>query len=348
MMRFMKKILLFSLTIFILNATYAESWSSGNTLEEVNVYSYRQPYLIEPILKRFTEKTGIKVNVLFAGKGLVDKMVQEGENSPVDVLLTVDIGRLSGAVNSGVSQSFKSGIVDSNIPPQYRDPNGHWVGLTARARVIFASIDRVIENEITYEELADPKWKGRVCVRSGQNDYNLALFSSLIAHHGEIEATNWLRGLKANLARTPQGNDRDQVKGIYSGECDISIGNTYYMAEMRTNEKEPQQKEWAANAKIIMPNAEGHGTHMNISGVLLARYAPNLENGIRLIEFLTEDVAQEMYADINYEYPLKAGVGVSDMVASFGELNADTLDLITIANGREMASKIVDLVGFDE
>jgi iron(III) transport system substrate-binding protein len=344
----MKKILLFSLTIFILNTTYAESWSSGNTLEEVNVYSYRQPYLIEPILKRFTEKTGIKVNVLFAGKGLVDKMVQEGENSPADVLLTVDIGRLSSAVNSGVSQSFKSGIVDSNIPPQYRDPNGHWVGLTARARVIFASIDRVIENEITYEELADPKWKGRVCVRSGQNDYNLALFSSLIAHHGEIEATNWLRDLKANLARTPQGNDRDQVKGIYSGECDISIGNTYYMAEMRTNEKEPQQKEWAANTKIIMPNAEGRGTHMNLSGVLLARYAPNLENGIRLIEFLTEDVAQEMYADINYEYPLKAGVGISDMVASFGELNADTLDLITIANGREMASKMVDLVGFDE
>lgn len=347
-MRFMKKILLFSITIFIINTTYAESWSSGNTLEEVNVYSYRQPYLIEPILKRFTEKTGIKVNVLFAGKGLVDKMVQEGENSPADVLLTVDIGRLSGAVNSGVSQSFKSGIVDSNIPPQYRDPNGHWIGLTARARVIFASIDRVIENEITYEELADPKWKGRVCVRSGQNDYNLALFSSLIAHHGEIEATNWLRDLKANLARTPQGNDRDQVKGIYSGECDISIGNTYYMAEMRTNEKEPQQKEWAANTKIIMPNAEGRGTHMNLSGVLLARYAPNLENGIRLIEFLTEDVAQEMYADINYEYPLKAGVGVSDMVASFGELNADTLDLITIANGREMASKMVDLVGFDE
>ena len=165
-MPFMKKILLFSLSIFILTATYTESWSLGHNHEEVNVYSYRQPYLIEPMLERFTEETGIKVNVLFAGKGLVDKMVQEGENSPADVLLTVDIGRLSGAVNSGVTQSFQSGIVESNIPPQYRDPNGHWVGLTARARVVYASIDRVPENEISYEELASPKWKGRVCIRS--------------------------------------------------------------------------------------------------------------------------------------------------------------------------------------
>ena len=347
-MTFMKKILLFSLSIFILTATYTESWSLGHNHEEVNVYSYRQPYLIEPMLERFTEETGIKVNVLFAGKGLVDKMVQEGENSPADVLLTVDIGRLSSAVNSGVSQSFQSGIVESNIPPQYRDPDGHWVGLTARARVVYASIDRVPENEITYEELASPKWKGRVCIRSGQNAYNLALFSSLIAHHGEIETINWLRGLKANLARTPQGNDRAQVKGIYSGECDVSIGNTYYMALMRTNEKEPEQKEWAASAKIIMPNADGRGTHMNLSGAVLAKHAPNAENGIRLIEFLTQDTAQAMYAGVNHEYPLKRNVGISDMVASFGELNADTLDLITIANGREMASEMVDLVGFND
>ncbi len=150
------------------------------------------------------------------------------------------------------------------------------------------------------------------------------------------------------MARTPQGNDRGQVKGIFSGECDISIGNTYYMAKMRTNEKEPEQKDWAASAKIIMPNADGRGTHMNLSGAVLAKHAPNQDNGIKLIEFLTEDIAQEMYAETNHEYPLKDGVGISDMVASFGDLNADTLDLITIANNRVVASEMVDLVGYDE
>jgi iron(III) transport system substrate-binding protein len=315
---------------------------------EVNVYSYRQPYLIEPMLEKFTDETGIKVNVLFAGKGLVDKMVQEGDSSPVDVLLTVDIGRLSDAVNSEVSQSFSSSVVNANIPSQYRDPDGHWVGLTARARVVYASIDRVAQDEITYEELSGPEWAGRLCTRSGQNAYNLALFASLIAHHGEVETIEWLKGVKANMARTPQGNDRGQVKGIFSGECDISIGNTYYMAKMRTNEKEPEQKDWAASAKIIMPNADGRGTHMNLSGAVLAKHAPNQDNGIKLIEFLTEDIAQEMYAETNHEYPLKDGVGISDMVASFGDLNADTLDLITIANNRVVASEMVDLVGYDE
>ena len=315
---------------------------------EVNVYSYRQPYLIEPMLEKFTDETGIKVNVLFAGKGLVDKMVQEGDSSPVDVLLTVDIGRLSDAVNQEVSQSFSSSVVNANIPSQYRDPDGHWVGLTARARVVYASIDRVAQDEITYEELAGPKWAGRLCTRSGQNAYNLALFASLIAHHGEAETIEWLKGVKANMARTPQGNDRGQVKGIFSGECDISIGNTYYMAKMRTNDKEPEQKDWAASAKIIMPNADGRGTHMNLSGAVLAKHAPNQDNGIKLIEFLTEDIAQEMYAETNHEYPLKEGVAISDMVASFGDLNADTLDLITIANNRVVASEMVDLVGYDE
>ncbi len=315
---------------------------------EVNVYSYRQPYLIEPMLEKFTDETGIKVNVLFAGKGLVDKMVQEGDSSPVDVLLTVDIGRLNDAVNSDVSQAFSSSVVNENIPSQYRDPDGHWVGLTARARVVYASIDRVSEDSINYEDLSGPEWKNRICVRSGQNAYNLALFASMIAHHGEAETIKWLKGLKDNLARTPQGNDRGQVKGIYSGECDISIGNTYYMAKMRTNDKEPEQKDWAASAKIIMPNSDGRGTHMNLSGAVLAKHAPNQDNGIRLIEFLTEDIAQEMYAEVNHEYPLKEGVGISDMVASFGTLNADDLDLITIANNRVVASEMVDLVAFDE
>mgnify|MGYP006075770443 CR=1 FL=1 len=333
----------FIFAFVILLMTYQTS-----SAKEVNIYSYRQPYLIEPMLDKFTADTGIEVNVLFSGKGLVDKMVQEGTSSPADVLLTVDIGRLSDAVNSGVSQSINSDVITRNIPAEYRDPDGHWIGLTSRARVVYASVDRVEQDSITYEELADPKWAGKICIRSGQNAYNIALIASMITHHGEADAIKWLKGLKSNLARTPSGNDRGQVKAIYSGECDISVGNTYYMAKMRVNEKEPEQKEWAASAKIIMPNANDRGTHVNLSGAVLAKNAPNKENGIMLIEWLTGDVAQEMYAETNHEYPLKAGISISDMVASFGNLNPDSLGLISVANNRSLASEMVDLVNFDE
>ncbi|MGY9050878.1 MAG: Fe(3+) ABC transporter substrate-binding protein [Alphaproteobacteria bacterium] len=333
----------FIFAFVILLMTYQTS-----SAKEVNIYSYRQPYLIEPMLDKFTADTGIEVNVLFSGKGLVDKMVQEGTSSPADVLLTVDIGRLSDAVNSGVSQSINSDVITRNIPAEYRDPDGHWIGLTSRARVVYASVDRVEQDSITYEELADPKWAGKICIRSGQNAYNIALIASMITHHGEADAIKWLKGLKSNLARTPSGNDRGQVKAIYSGECDISVGNTYYMAKMRVNEKESEQKEWAASAKIIMPNANDRGTHVNLSGAVLAKNAPNKENGIMLIEWLTGDVAQEMYAETNHEYPLKAGISISDMVASFGNLNPDSLGLISVANNRSLASEMVDLVNFDE
>jgi iron(III) transport system substrate-binding protein len=333
----------FILAFVVLLMTYQTS-----SAKEVNIYSYRQPYLIEPMLDKFTADTGIEVNVLFSGKGLVDKMVQEGTSSPADVLLTVDIGRLSDAVNSGVSQSINSDVITRNIPAEYRDPDGHWIGLTSRARVVYASVDRVEQDSITYEELADPKWAGKICIRSGQNAYNIALIASMITHHGEADAIKWLKGLKSNLARTPSGNDRGQVKAIYSGECDISVGNTYYMAKMRVNEKESEQKEWAASAKIIMPNANDRGTHVNLSGAVLAKNAPNKENGIMLIEWLTGDVAQEMYAETNHEYPLKAGISISDMVASFGNLNPDSLGLISVANNRSLASEMVDLVNFDE
>jgi iron(III) transport system substrate-binding protein len=347
-MKFIGVVMLNFFTKFIFAFVILLMTYQTSSAKEVNIYSYRQPYLIEPMLDKFTADTGIEVNVLFSGKGLVDKMVQEGTSSPADVLLTVDIGRLSDAVNSGVSQSINSDVITRNIPAEYRDPDGHWIGLTSRARVVYASVDRVEQDSITYEELADPKWAGKICIRSGQNAYNIALIASMITHHGEADAIKWLKGLKSNLARTPSGNDRGQVKAIYSGECDISVGNTYYMAKMRVNEKEPEQKEWAASAKIIMPNANDRGTHVNLSGAVLAKNAPNKENGIMLIEWLTGDVAQEMYAETNHEYPLKAGISISDMVASFGNLNPDSLGLISVANNRSLASEMVDLVNFDE
>jgi iron(III) transport system substrate-binding protein len=316
--------------------------------EVVNIYSYRQPYLIKPLTDAFTEKTGITTRVIFADKGLAERIQAEGGNSPADVILTVDISRLAGAVDAGVTQPVSNEAINGNIPAQYRDPDGHWFGLTARSRVIYASKERVPEDAITYEELADPKWKGRVCTRSGQHVYTIGLVSSMIANNGEASTEKWLEGLKNNLARKPAGNDRAQVKSIFAGECDVALGNTYYMALMLTNEKEPEQKDWANSVKVIFPNSEGRGSHVNISGMAMAVNSPNRENAVKLMEFLASDEAQEIYAEVNHEYPVAPGVGISDMVKSFGELKADALPLADIAKNRKAASELVDKVGFDD
>lgn len=321
--------------------------TTAKAAEEVNVYSYRQPFLVKPLFDAFTKETGIQVNTIFAKKGMVEKIKAEGQNTKADVLLTVDISRLSKAVSEGVSQPITSETLTGNIPAEYRDPKGHWFGLTRRARIVYASKARVKQDAITYEELADPKWKGKICIRSGQHVYNRALFASLIAHHGEEKAQNWLKGFKANLARKPKGNDRKQVKAIFAGECDISIGNTYYMGKMMTNEKNPEQKDWAKSVRIIFPNADDRGSHVNISGALLAKYAPQKANGIKLIEWLSGDTAQKIYAEQNFEYPVKKGIAVSDLVKSWGTLKADKLALSTIAELSGKATKMVDKVGFN-
>lgn len=324
-------------------ATSAPALADG----EVNIYSYRQPFLIQPLIDAFAAETGVKANVIFASKGLGERIAAEGENSPADVLLTVDIGRLDGAKQLGITQPVSSDIVNENIPAQYRDPEGHWIGLTNRARIIYASRDRVDQDSITYEELADPKWKGRICTRSGQHVYTIGLIASMVAHHGEEKTEEWLAGVRDNLARKPAGNDRAQVKAINAGECDISIGNTYYMGKMETNDKEPEQKEWAASVRILFPNAEDRGSHVNLAGVVLAKNAPNKDNAVKLIEFLTSPEAQRIYAETNFEYPVTPGVEVSEHVSSWGELKPDALPLADIAKNRKTASELVDKVGFD-
>lgn len=315
---------------------------------EVNIYSYRQPQLIAPLLDAFTEKTGIRTNLLFLDKGLVERIAAEGENSPADVILTVDIGRLTQAKEAGVTAPVENDTINGNIPAEFRDPEGHWFGLTTRGRVVYASKERVEQDSITYEDLADPKWKGRICTRSGQHDYNIALFASMIAHHGVDDAEKWLRGLKGNLARKPSGSDRSQAQGVYSGECDIAIGNSYYVGLMMTNEKEPEQKEWAAAIKVLFPNAQDRGTHVNISGMSLAEHSPNRDNAIKLMEFLASAEAQAIYAEQVYEYPVKPGARISEIVASFGEIRPDSLPLAEIAKHRKEASILVDKVGYDD
>ncbi len=326
------------------NLTAVPAFADG----EVNIYSYRQPYLIEPLLDAFTKETGIKTNVVFAGEGLGERIAAEGANSPADVLLTVDIGRLDGAKQLGISQPVVSEIVNANVPAEFRDPEGHWIGLTNRARVIYASKERVDQDSITYEELADPKWKGRLCTRSGQHVYTVGLVASMVAHHGAGETEKWLEGVRDNLARKPAGNDRAQVKAIFAGECDIALGNTYYMGLMQTNEKEPEQQTWADSVRILFPNTDDRGSHVNVAGVILTKNAPNQDNAVKLIEFLSSDEAQQIYAETNHEYPVKPGVAVSERVASWGEFKKDTLSLADIAKNRKTASELIDEVGFDD
>jgi iron(III) transport system substrate-binding protein len=313
--------------------------------QEVNVYSHRQPELIQPLIDAFTAQSGITVNIAFVDKGMVERLVAEGNRTPADLVLTVDIARLSEVVNAGVTQPVDSAVLQANIPAQYRDPGNQWFGLTSRARIIYASKDRVAEGEVTtYEDLADPKWTGRVCTRSGTHDYNLALLGAVIAHDGEPAAKAWAEGVQANLARKPAGGDRDQVKAIWAGECDISLGNTYYMGEMLAD---PEQAEWANSVRIVFPTFVEGGTHMNISGVAMTKAAPNQDAALKLMEFLSSDAAQKIYAETNHEFPVKPGVPVSALVASWGSFTPDTIPLIDIAAERPVALKIMEEINFD-
>lgn len=327
---------LFFVTLFFSSPIFAS---------EVNIYSYRQPFLIEPLTTAFTDKTGIKVNIVYLRKGMIERMKAEGKRSPADVVLTVDISRLSALVEAGLTQQVVSQTLSTNVPEKYRDPAGHWFGLTTRARIIYVSKERVPAGEIkSYEDLADPKWRGKVCTRSGLNAYNLALTSAIIHHHGEDYAKKWLDGFKQNLARKPQGNDRAQVKAIWAGECDLSIGNTYYMGKML---KDPEQADWAKSVNIVFPTFEGGGTHVNVSGIGMAKFSPNKENALALMEFLSSGEAQEIYATANFEYPIAPGTKVDDLVKSWGSFNADNVNLMTIAKLRKKALKLTEIVDFD-
>ncbi|PHP66259.1 iron ABC transporter substrate-binding protein [Zhengella mangrovi] len=314
----------------------------------VNIYSYRQPDLIEPVLDAFTRETGIQTRLLFLDKGLEERIAAEGINSPADVLLSTDISKLVKAKEAGITQPVESDVIAGNIPSEYRDPDKEWFGITRRARVVYASKERVDADALSYADLARPEWKGRICIRSGQHDYNLALFGALIAHWGAEKTEAWMTGLRDNLARKPEGNDRAQAKGIYSGECDLALGNTYYVGLMMTNEREPEQKDWANAMKVIFPDIDGDGTHVNVSGMAMAKHAPNRDAALKLMEFLSGDEAQRVYAAQVFEYPVKPGVEASDIVQSFGALKADTLPLTRIAEERKAASEMVDRVGLDD
>ena len=313
--------------------------------DEVNVYSHRQPELIQPLIDAYTAETGVTVNVAFVDKGMAERLVSEGDRSPADLVLTVDIARLLQIVEAGVTQPVESEVLKTNIPATLRDDGNQWFGLTSRARVVYASKERVADGEVTtYEDLADPKWKGRICIRSGLNDYNVALVSAYIAHHGEEATKTWLEGVKANLARKPEGGDRDQIKAVAAGECDIAIGNTYYLGQML---KDPEQAPAAEAVRPVFAVFEGDGTHLNISGVAMTKSAPNKEAALKFMEWLASDEAQAIYAETNSEFPVEPGVARSELVASWGDFTPDSKSLTEISALRPAALKLIEEVNFD-
>ncbi len=331
------------LCAFVAVATLMPLSASAN---QVNVYTDRQEFLIAPLINAFTEATGTQVNVVYAsGAGMEERIKAEGRNSPVDLVMTVDVGRLVDMVNDGLTQPVISDVVEQNIPAEFRAEDGSWVGLTFRARPVYASKERVDPSEITsYFDLADPKWEGRICTRPGDHDYNLGLLASMIFHHGEDKAREWIQGVKANLVQAPQGNDRGQVQNIYTGLCDIAMVNTYYMGAMLANE---QQRPWAESVNLIFVDQDTVGTHINLSGAVIARHAPNYDQAVQLLEFLSGDVAQEMYSSGNTEYPVKPGVQLSEVVQMWGEPKFDAESPAAITEYKGLALRIMNEVDFN-
>ncbi|MEZ5724313.1 MAG: extracellular solute-binding protein [Paracoccaceae bacterium] len=314
--------------------------------EELNLYTTREPKLVEPLLEAFTAETGIDVNTIFLKDGMPERVEQEGEASPADVLMTVDIGNLVDLVDRGLTQPVDSAVLAEAIPENLRDKDGNWFALSLRARALYAAKELDLTS-FKYEDLANPEWKGKVCIRSGQHPYNIALTAAYITHHGAEETKAWLEGVKANLARKAGGGDRDVARDIMGGICDIGIANTYYVGLMRSGAGGPDQEKWAEAIRLILPTFDNGGTQVNVSGAAVAKYAPNRDGAVKLLEFLVSDEAQKIYADANFEYPVKAGVPVNELVGEFGALNIDATDLTEIARERKTASELTDEVGFD-
>lgn len=315
---------------------------------EVNLYSARKEALIKPLLDKFTVQTGIKVNLVTAkADALLKRLESEGRNSPADVLLTTDAGRLHRAKAAGVLQPVKSGVLEQAVPTAYRDPEGYWYGLSLRARTIFYVKGKVEPAELSsYEALADPKWKGRICIRSSNNIYNQSLVASMIASNGEAKTEAWAKGLVANMARPPKGGDRDQIKAAAAGQCDIAVANTYYFAAMLHAGKDPVQQAAAGKMGVFWPNQASRGTHVNVSGAAVTSAAKNRDNAIKLLEYLSGPEAQEWYAQTNHEYPVREGTPVSDTLKSWGTFQADTLNLSALGENNAAALRLMDRAGW--
>jgi len=330
-------LLLIIITIFISNTANAKS---------LNIYSHRQPYLLKPFIEAYTKKTGIKLNVVYSSKGLAQRLAAEGANSPADLILTVDIARLYRYEDLNLLAKIDSKILNEKIPPYLRSKNNTWFGLSKRTRAIAISRERINAGQILrYEDLADPKLKGKICSRPGSHVYNRALMASMIAAKGENDAEKWAKGLVSNLAKRPQGNDRSQLKSIYSGECDVAIINHYYYGKL-TYSKNPDHRKWAKASIIVFPNQgnSDRGAHVNISGGGVVKFSKNKEIAINFLEFLVTDQAQVMYGDVNFEYPINNKSKLPKRLKALGTFKEDNLLIEKIAKLAPKAQEIIDKV----
>lgn len=329
----------------------AGTWLAAPALaaDELTLYTTREAALIQPLISAFTAQSRIEVKTVFVKDGLLERVKAEGARSPADVLMTVDIGNLLDLVDGGVTQPVKSAALESAIPANLRGADGQWFSLSLRARVLYADKGLKLAS-FRYEDLASPQYKGKVCIRAGQHPYNTALVASMIAHDGEAKTEQWLRGVKGNLARKATGGDRDVARDILGGICDIGLANSYYVGQMKGSKEGSDGRKWGDAIKVIRPTfAKTGGTHVNISGAAVAKNAPNKANAVKLIEFLVSEPAQVLYAQANYEYPVRRGVALDPIIASsIGELKVDPLPLTEIAKHRKQASALVDKVGFDQ
>lgn len=320
---------------------------SSTKIQEVNVYTHRHYKADEELFNKFTEETGIKVNIVNASADeLIQRLETEGENSSADILITVDAGRLYRAQSKDLLQPVRSEILEANIAPEFREKQGYWYGMTYRARIIAYAKDRVNPEDIkTYEDLADPKWKGKIVIRSSENVYNQSLLASIILADGEEKAKEWAEGVVANMARNPKGSDRDQVKAVASGEGDIAVVNTYYIGLM-LNDENIEERKAGESVGIIFPNQDGRGTHVNVSGIGVTKYAPNKDNAIKLMEFLSGEEAQQVLANINYEYPINPKATKASILKSWGDFKADSVELYKLGENNSKAVRIFDEAGW--
>jgi iron(III) transport system substrate-binding protein len=339
----MKKYLSIILVSISVIACKSEKKEIEKKSKEVNVYTHRHYKADQELFAQFEKETGIAVNVVNAkADELMQKMSLEGAQSPADVLITVDAGRLVRAKNKGLLQSASSVFLNKTIPSHLKDTDNHWFALTKRARVIVYNPEKVKAKELSsYEALTNKKWKNKILIRSSDNIYNQSLLASIIANNGEEKANEWTKGIVANMARSPKGNDRDQVKAVVAGEGDIAIVNTYYIGKL-LNSKNPDEVLAGKGIKVFFPNQNDRGTHINVSGAGVAKYAPNKENAIKFIEFLASKKSQEVFAKANYEYPVNREVVSSDLLKSWGEFKEDTLSLTKLGENNKKAVIIFD------
>lgn len=319
-----------------------------NLQAQINIYSHRHYDSDKILFKKFTDQTGIKINVIKGSADqLIERLISEGGNSPADILLTVDAGRLHRAKVAGILQPIESKILSENIPPSMRDEDGYWFGLTVRARVLVYSKERVTPDQLsTYEDLANRKWRGKIAVRSSSNIYNQSLMASIIASNGSRKALSWAKSIRKNMARAPRGSDRDQARAVAAGLADVAIMNTYYLGIL-ANSPDAKDREVFKKVSVFFPNQNDRGTHINISGAGITKSSKNKKDAIKFLEFLSGSDSQKTFGSVNYEYPIKIEANQSELLNSWGPFKYDKLNLSVLGANNAEAVKLFDKAGWE-